>query len=69
MQDLIAILIVCVAAAFLVRRAWQHFTLRRSGSCGSCPNCPSAGGSNVPLITISPIAAHAKPQSRRESPK
>jgi hypothetical protein len=67
MQDLLAILIVFLAAAFLVRRAWQHFTQRHPGRCGSCSNCPSAGSSQVLLKTISPIVSHAKAQRRKES--
>jgi hypothetical protein len=66
MQDILAILIAVVAAAFLLRRAWQRLASRR-GACGSCPNCPSAGSAkSPPLVSISPIVSHAKPQRRED---
>jgi hypothetical protein len=54
MQDAIAILIVAVAAAYLVRTTWLRLARRQGGACGSCPSC----GSNDliksrPLVNIS----------------
>src|SRR3954447_2222591 len=67
MQDILAILIVLAAAAFLSRRMWQALTRRRSGACGACSNCPSNSASKTPsLVTLSPNLSHAKPQRREE---
>jgi hypothetical protein len=66
LQDILAILIVTIAAAFLTRRALQNIAHKRSG-CGACSNCPSAITADSPtLVTISPIASHAKAPGREE---
>jgi hypothetical protein len=67
MQDILVILIVLVAAAFLVRRMWQAMTKRRSGACGACSNCPSNSAAKTPaLVNISPSISHATAQRRDE---
>lgn len=54
MQDLLAILIVAVAAGYLARRMWLRVAGRKSGACGSCSNCGPAGAERPkPLVTIS----------------
>jgi hypothetical protein len=67
MQNVIAILIVAAAAAYLARMAWLRFYSQKGGSCGSCPSC-SANDSikQRPLVTISMDLSHAKAQSRQE---
>jgi hypothetical protein len=53
MQDIVAILIVAVAAAFLVRRAWWRLARRSNGACGSCGGCRSSNTPESPaLVTI-----------------
>jgi hypothetical protein len=65
MQDILAILIVAFAAAFLLRRAWQRLARRSGGSCNSCSSCNSANSSKShQLFTISPTMSHAKAQRR-----
>ena len=67
MQDLLAILIVAIAAGFLIRRAWQRIARRQSGACGSCSNCGAADSlKSKPLVTIMQIMSHAETQGRRE---
>jgi hypothetical protein len=54
MQDLLAILIVAAAVAFLVRRAWLKITRRRGSACGSCAGCGAADSiTSRPLVTLS----------------
>jgi hypothetical protein len=61
MQDIIAILIVTVAAAFLAYRGWQRAASRRAGACGACSHCPSSGSlKSTPLVTLSPIIPNSK---------
>jgi hypothetical protein len=55
MQDVIAIMIVAFAAAFLVRRGWKRLLNRRAGACGACSNCPSSGASKTQLVSIAPV--------------
>jgi hypothetical protein len=67
MQDLVAILIVAVSAAFLVRRTWQRVARRTGSACGSCPSCNSNRTLTLQsLVTISPEMSHAKAQRREE---
>jgi hypothetical protein len=63
MQDLLAILIAVAAAAYLARRIWQRLAHRRA-ACDSCSSCSSL--KSQPLVSISPIMSHAKPQRREE---
>jgi hypothetical protein len=68
MQDYIAIAIVVIAAAFLMRRGWLTLARRRGGGCGSCGNCPSnSAGNSANLVSISPIISHAKAQRREDA--
>jgi hypothetical protein len=60
MQDLLAILIALVAAAFLARRAWQPLAHRRAGACGGCANCHSADSlKSPPLVPVDQIRIQA----------
>jgi hypothetical protein len=55
-QDVFAILIVAIAAAILVRRAWQRLVRRQGGACGSCSNCASTDAlKSKPLVSITPL--------------
>jgi hypothetical protein len=68
MQDIIAILIVVIAAAFLVRRTWQRAARGTGSACGSCSSCHSNRTlTSQPLVTISPDMFHAKAQRRKEA--
>ncbi|HEX2476349.1 MAG TPA: FeoB-associated Cys-rich membrane protein [Lacipirellulaceae bacterium] len=68
MQDVIAILIVAFAAAFLARRGWRHFMSRSTGACGTCASCPASASTTQPLITISPLGSHtAAPMAKAGS--
>jgi hypothetical protein len=53
MQEVMALSMVALAAAFLTRSAWLRFRGRSGGKCGSCASC---GGSETikerPLVTI-----------------
>jgi hypothetical protein len=67
MQDIVAILIAVGAAAFLAYRGWRRMVLKRAGACGGCANCPSSSVATPSnLVTLSPIAPHAKAPSREE---
>lgn len=64
-QNVIAIVIACLAAAYLARRAWLHF-VRGEGKCGSCPSCGESDTiKSRPLVNISPDMSHAETQSRK----
>jgi hypothetical protein len=68
MQDVLAILIVAIAAAFLALRGWQRFARRQGGACGSCPSCSSGDSlQSKPLVTITPVKSHAKAPRREEA--
>ena len=43
MQDVFAILIVTIAAAFLASRAWRHVTKRAAGAAVPVRNCSGSG--------------------------
>jgi hypothetical protein len=68
MQDLIAILIAAVAAAFLARRAWQQLKHRSSGACRTCAGCSSSNAVTIKqLVTISPLKSQAESQGPRDN--
>ena len=46
MQDILAILIVALAAAFLVRRGWQTIAQRAAAHVAHVSNCPSSSSAN-----------------------
>ena len=59
MQDIVAILIVVIAAGYLARQAWLRISRKTGGSCGSCPSCPSNDSIKVrQLVNISLDASH-----------
>jgi len=68
MQDFFAILIVVLAAAYLVRCGWQRVWRRPIGGCHSCSTC-AAGSGPPPLVSISPRFTHPEPGERRVSSK
>lgn len=39
-QDIVAISLIGVAAAYVVRRVWRSITGRRKPGCANCPACP-----------------------------
>jgi hypothetical protein len=58
MQDILAMLIVAVAAGYLARQAWWRFSRKQDGSCGSCSSCSSSESiKSRPLVSISLDAA------------
>jgi hypothetical protein len=66
MQDILAILIATLAAAFLAYRTWLKLAHRSGGSCGSCSNCGTNDSiKSRQLVTISPEMPHAESQRRR----
>jgi FeoB-associated Cys-rich membrane protein len=66
-QNILTILIVAAAAAYLARAAWSRLYGQKGGACGSCPSCSSNDSiKSRPLVTISMDLSHAKPQSRQE---
>ena len=63
MQNAVAILIACLAAAYLLRRTWLHFMRGGQGKCGSCPSCGHSDTiKSRPLVTISLDQSHAEAQ-------
>lgn len=55
MQDLAALTLVALAAAWLTRRAWSSLTARRASGCAKgCGACPASTSSpariDVPII-------------------
>ncbi len=57
-QDITALFVVVIAAAYLVWRGWLVLRRRRAG-CGACSTCPSDESSGKPLVTIE-LSRHAK---------
>ena len=63
MQNVLAISIACLAAAYLLRRAWLHFVRGGQGKCGSCPSCGESDTiKSRPLVSISLDKSHAEAQ-------
>ena len=60
MQDILAILIVALAAAFLAPRAGNTVARRQRVACGACSNCSPRPDIIRQLITISPHVAQSK---------
>ncbi len=62
-QDLIALAIGALAAAFLLRRYRHAFASKTSAGCASgCGGCPAAKrGASPPIVTLAP----APPRPRR----
>jgi hypothetical protein len=62
MQNLLALLVVALAAGYLVRRGWRYFADRKSSvGCGSgCNGCASQNDSTMPkpLVTIDSLQRH-----------
>jgi hypothetical protein len=59
-QNIIALVVVVVAAIYLARRSWQ--TLLRKGSrCGGCAGCSSQKATSQAVVTID---LAARPSSR-----
>jgi hypothetical protein len=59
MQNVIAILIVAMAAVYLGWRGWCVFARKRAAGCGSgCGSCPvsQSTGATETLVTIKPLA-------------
>jgi hypothetical protein len=56
-QNIVALGLVLLAAAYVVRRVWQLFARKRAGGCGSCGTCPTstegdAAGVKKPFVGI-----------------
>jgi hypothetical protein len=68
MQDILALLIVVLAGAYLVRRGWQRIVRRSAGGCHSCSACSTGAGSS-PLVSLSPRYSQGQPGGRRASSK
>jgi hypothetical protein len=67
MQTLLAISIVTVAVAYLIRAAWSRFYGQKGGACGSCSSCSSNDSiKSRPLVAISMDLSHASPQSHED---
>jgi FeoB-associated Cys-rich membrane protein len=70
MQEILTVLIVATAAAYLARAAWLRFYGEKGGACGSCSNCGTNDSiKSRPLINISLDMSHAETQRRGESRK
>src|SRR4029077_21023797 len=53
MQEVLTILIVATAAAYLGRLSWLRLTRQQAGKCSSCPSCSSNDlVKSRPLINI-----------------
>jgi attachment p12 family protein len=67
MQQVLTILIVATAAAYLARAAWSRIYGEKGGACGSCSSCSSNDSiKQRPLVTISMDLPQATAQSRKE---
>ncbi len=67
MQDILAILIVAVAAIYLARRLWLRLVLGRRGTCGLCPGCsPSESVKQRALVTLDQLQSSATSLSQTE---
>ncbi|GIW85802.1 MAG: hypothetical protein KatS3mg108_0126 [Isosphaeraceae bacterium] len=61
MQDLAALSLVALAAAWLARRAWSSLTRRRSSGCAKgCGTCP-ASNPKPPTIDVPTIGRIPRP--------
>ena len=60
MQDILAILIAAVAAAYIARRVWLRMLYGKRGTCNTCPGCgPSDSVKQVPLVTLDQVTSSA----------
>ncbi|MDZ4656757.1 MAG: FeoB-associated Cys-rich membrane protein [Bythopirellula sp.] len=64
MQDILALTIVALAAAYLGRAAWQRIMQKRTGSCGTCGSCAS---NQKPLVQIQSRISHAEAQGAQRT--
>jgi hypothetical protein len=60
-QDAIALLLVTIAAASLLRRGWRLFFKRVSG-CQSCAGCSRNASPSSPMVqTLVLLDSHSRP--------
>lgn len=49
-QNMIVLVVVAAAIAYLARVAWLSVARRRAAACGGCGNCPTAPGDKTPQV-------------------
>jgi len=50
-QNIVAWVVVMMAAAYLVRRSWRAVVKKRSGGCGACGSCPAGSDTSHAAAT------------------
>ena len=68
-QNLLVLLIVATAAAYLARLAWQSVRRRTSSACGGCHDCTRAGDQPVrkQIVTLDELSKSARVVGPAES--
>lgn len=66
-QDILARLMVFLAAAYVVRFAWRSLSGRSSPGCGSCGNCPDNAMDRQPSVVA--VTLPEPVRSTPESPR
>ncbi|MCA9222847.1 MAG: FeoB-associated Cys-rich membrane protein [Planctomycetales bacterium] len=73
-QDILALLIIAVAAMYVARRAWLTLRGGKSGGCSTCRGCPSGQESSadnsptpreLPIIPVESLRVLSPNERRR----
>lgn len=66
-QQAATLVVVFLAASYLVRRTWWRLSGRGTGGCGACGDCPASTGtgssSATPLVPLDALIASARRQA------
>ena len=65
-QNLIAMLAVAAAVAFLARLGWQSIVTRRASACGGCDRCAAPNASEpLPIVGLDQLTSSGEAASRQ----
>jgi hypothetical protein len=60
-QELVALMVVALAAGYLTRRAWRLVSGKKSGGCGTCSSCGTTSTNpNGEVISIESLVESGK---------
>ncbi len=60
-QELVALIVVALATAYLTRRAWRLVRGKKSGGCSTCSSCgTTAGKQNGEVISVESLVKSGK---------
>jgi hypothetical protein len=64
-QNLVAMLAVAAALAFVVRLGWQSIVARKTAACGGCNRCAAPNASeSLPIVGLDQLASPGDSASR-----